>query len=362
MSITPPTTRLRIPPGEDLRCMLAGVARALGGPEVDAPTVPVEERHRRLSQAIATGTMPPEGWLALQPGLATIGDGSSWASVAARGRTALAVGGVHGPDRRAAFQCLRDRARQLGFVRQAVYPLRLPDREAAVAAGFGTVPIGTEAWVELERFSLRGRRFADLRQMHNRATKHGVVVVEVEAAAWRRRLEAAWASFLQERPDPWRVRWLSGGPELSAPWGRRTFVAHRGEEVHAFCTLLPGAAGVASLDVMCRAPGAQAGAMEALLVEVLGQLRREGSRGGVRQVSLGPCPLAGHAQAARGPWGAAMRWAWSSDAGNRWFGFRRLAAFKEKLRPVHEPVFLAISPRISALGLLQVARIWALGE
>ena len=66
-------------------------------------------------------------------------------------------------------------------------------------------------------------------------------------------------------------------------------------------------------------------------------------------------------RAVGGTWGVAMRWAWSSDRGDRWFGFRRLARFKAKFRPRYEVVHLGLAPGRSALALYLVARIWALG-
>ena len=323
------------------------------GPSVAPVDVPLAVRH----QWLLDGSPPPEGWLAVQPGLATVGDAAQWASFAANGRTALAVGGVHGNDRVAAFRGFRERTGSLGYRRQAVYPVRAADLEAAREAGFGTLPIGVEAWVSLDQFTLRGKRFADLRQMRNRAANRGVHVEEVDPHRWQRPLAATWQAFLDARSVPWRVRWLSGAPMGGRQFGRRTFVAHRDRQVQAFCTVLPGGAGSASLDVMCRAPEAQPGSVESLLVAVLQRLRDEGRA----RVSLGPCPLAGGVtNDAPGALGVLFRWAWGSDRGDRWFGFRRLAAFKEKFRPDYEVVHLGLAPRISAWALYLVARIWAL--
>ncbi len=351
-----------VPHRDLVRRLLAAPARAIDALTAAPafPHTPVAVRHARL----VSGPRSPEGWLALQPGLATVGDAEAWTSFAAKGATALAVGGVHGADRAAAYRRFREQTAILGYRRQAVYPVRAADRAAADAAGFARLPVGTEAWVALGDFTLRGKRFADLRQMRNRARNHGVVVHEVDAEAWHAPLQACWRAFLAARRDPWQIRWLSGAPVLRAPWGRRTFVATVPRDlphgdVQAFCTVLPGPAGRASLDVMCRSPHALPGSMEALLVGVLQQLADEG----LADVSLGPCPLAGsRAQAAPGVLGAIFRWAWGSRLGDRWFGFARLAAFKNKLRPTHEPVELAVAPRITPLSAYLVARIWALGE
>ena len=344
-----------MPAGGAVRALLAWPARLGDGAATrDLPRVSIAERHRRL-----VARTPPEGWLALQPGLATVGDAEIWTSFVAQGATALAVGGVHGADRRAAHARFREETSRLGITRQAVYPVRGPDLDAAREAGFEVRPIGVEAWVDLEGFTLRGKPFADLRQMRNRAQKRGVVVQEVDPVAWRRPLEAAWRGFLGAREVPWQVRWLSGGPVYDRAWGHRTFVAHRNGQVHAFCTVLPGPEGTASLDVMCRDPGAIPGSMEALLVAMLLQLREEG----LVSVSLGPCPLAeGTAEQVTGLFGWGARWAWRSAWAGRWFGFRRLAAFKEKFRPRYEKVHLGVAPGWTLWSLYLVARIWALGD
>lgn len=354
--VAEPALPAPVPAGDWLRAWLAWPARWFDGwaSTQALPVVSTAERHRRLTQ-----TTPPEGWLALQPGLATVGDATTWTSFAARGSTALAVGGVHGPDRPAAYARFRDEAQALGLTRQAVYPVREPDVDAAQSAGFEVLPIAVEAWVDLEGFTLRGKRFADLRQMRNRAKKLGVVVEEVDPAAWRGPLEAAWRRFLGARQVPWQVRWLSGGPVFTSSWGHRTFIAHRDGDVQAFCTILPGHRGTASLDVMSRSPEAAPGSMEGLLVNVLQQLRTEG----LTSVSLGPVPLAGDVpQRATGLFGTAMRWARASPWAEAWFGFGRLEAFKDKFRPRYEVVNLGLSPRASMLALYLVARIWALGD
>ncbi|MEO0604638.1 MAG: DUF2156 domain-containing protein [Myxococcota bacterium] len=356
MSIVPPLSRTapRLTlPYSGIRRVLAWPARLLDGLEgtVELPLVDVAERARRLD----AGASSAEGGLALQPDLATVGDAETWTSCVVRGRTALAVGGVHGPDRGAAFARFRAETAARGVRRQAVYPVREPDLGAARSAGFVMRPVGIEAWVDLPGFDLRGKRFADLRQMRNRAARTGVTIEEAHGDAWQGRIVETWQAFLVGRQVPWQVRWLSGG--LPAAGSRRTFVAHRDGIVHAFCTLLPGRPASVAFDVMCRHPAAQPGSMEGLLVAVLQRLRDEGTEA----ASLGPCPLAGGAPAAFGaPLGWALRWAWGTELGDRWFGFRRLAAFKEKFRPRNEVVHLGLAPRFSALALYRMARIWAL--
>ena len=341
-------------PGERTRQWLSWPAALLDGCAVAPEPVSLAARHARLRSS----AFPPEGWLALQRGLHTVGDAQTWASFAMRGATVLAVGGVHGADREAAFTRFRDETRALGVRRQAVYPVREPDLSAAAAAGFSTIPVGVESWVPLREFTLRGKRYADLRQMRNRARRHGVVVREVEPKGLSQELQETWHASTAARGVPWRIRWLSGEPDFDALWGRRTFVALHEAEVQAFCTLLPGSRGQVSLDVLCRSPAARPGSVELLLVETLTRLQQEG----LQHVSLGPCPLAGPAQALGGGWGSAFRWAWGSRFGDKWFGFRRLMSFKEKFRPSHEPVHLALAPQLTAFSLYLVARIWAFSD
>ena len=338
-----------------LRSLLSvpgAVQDVLDGPD-RLPPSSLDDRQARLGRPERA-----EAWLALQPGLRMLDHPDGWAALTVQGGTAFAIGGVHRPDREAAYQAIRQAAAGAGLRRQAVYPVRAEDRDAALAAGFGLLPVGVEAWVDLDGFTLKGKAFADLRQMRNRATRRGVGAQEVDRERWADRLAACWRAFLAGRTDPWDVRWLSGRPRLREDRGRRFFAAHVDGVVQAFCTVLPGPDGLWVLDVMCRRPDALAGSMELLLVHTMQALGDDGAT----SVSLGPCPGAGEGvQALGGLVGHGFRWAWDSRLADRWFGFRSLAFFKDKFRPRYEPVELGLAPRAGLWALYLAGRIWALG-
>lgn len=305
----------------------------------------------------------PEAYLALQPGLLHHRDGEDWAAFHVRGGTALVVGGAQAPaDRRQ--QVLRgvlDTTRALGTRRQVLFPVRPSDLADVRAVGFDTVEVGVEAWVDLDGFTLAGKRWAHLRQMRNRADKRGVDVEETRPGPWDDAMTRVWERWVRAKQPRWSLRWLTGTPSLEHPLDRRYFVAHAAGRLQAFCTFLPGPDGTWAVDVICRAPDAIPGSMERLLVHALQTLRAEGARA----VNLGPCPLA-HVEergsdAPTDGWIQRMfRWAWRSDRAEAVLGFRGLHAFKAKFRPRFEPVYLAAAPRVGPVELYAAARVWAL--
>lgn len=301
----------------------------------------------------------PDAGYAHQAGLTHLRRGEDHVACRIEQGTALIVGGLQAPRGRQAalLQHLVAVTRDAGVRRHAIYPVRDPDRALVHQAGFATLGIGSEAWVDLDGFTLRGKRWADLRQMRNRARKRGVHAEETAPGPWDDAMRAVWNAFVHSKQPRWELRWLTGTPSLDVPGGRRYFVAHKQGRLHAFCTLLPGPDGTWSVDVLCRHPDAVPGSMERLLVHAFTTLRDEGASA----VNLGPCPLAGLERWPPGLLGALFRWAWSSPVAERLFGLRGLHAFKSKFQPRWEPVHLGLSPRVGWVPLYATARIWAFG-
>jgi len=309
----------------------------------------------------------PEAYLTVQPGLAHHREGEDWAAFHVQGGTALVVGGPQAPASARKQQVLRGvlrTTRELGVRRQVLYPVRPDDLHDVTQVGFATAQVGVEAWVDLQDFTLKGKRWAHLRQMRNRARGRGVQVHETRPGPWDHAMEQVWDAWVQAKQPRWSLRWLTGTPSLERPLDRRYFVAHAAGRLQAFCTVLPGPDGTWAVDVLCRAPDAIPGSMERLLVHAFQQLRDEGARA----VNLGPCPLAGTAgqglsaqERPPGLLGWAFKVAWDSKLGERLFGFRGLHAFKAKFRPRWEPVYLAAAPRLGWVEWYAAARMWALG-
>lgn len=303
----------------------------------------------------------PDAYYGLQPGLSHVRRGEDWAALRVEGGTALVVGGPQAPqDRRGSLlRSVVESTGALGVRRQIVFPVRESDRDVVRGAGFATLQVGVEAWIDLADFHLRGKRWAHVRQMRNRAEKRGVHVEETAPGPWDDAMRAVWRAWVAAKRPRWGLRWLTGTPGLDRPLGRRYFVAHAQGRLQAFCTLLPGPAGTWSVDVLCRAPGAVPGSMERLLVHACQTVRDEGARA----INLGPCPLAHSDEAPpRGLLGAVFRWAWASKLGGQLFGFRRLHAFKAKFNPRWEPVYLGAAPRMGWVELYSAARVWALSD
>lgn len=314
---------------------------------------------QRVYPLVRAQARHPEAHLALEPGLHHHIDGDAVLAYQARRRTAFAVGGLNVPpsDRTDVLARFRHTMCSRGLTRQMLFPLRKEELEHASEAGFRAVQVGVEAWMDLEAFTLAGKRWAHVRQMRNRAHKRGVAVEEADVETWRRGMAQVHEAWLKSKRPSWRMKLLIGSPGLEAPFDRRYFVAHRGGRLEAFCTVLPGGDGVWGLDVMCRRPDAVAGSMELLLAHVGQTLRAEGAA----SLSLGPCPMAGvPVSGDRRLLKLTFSVLYHSWLGNRIFGFASLHRFKAKFRPRWEPVYFAASPRLGPVALYRGCRMWGL--
>lgn len=302
------------------------------------------------------------GYLSLEPGLHRYTGRDGAVTWAAGRRTAFAVGGLHvNGDLGTLASDFRESLRGHGFRRALVFPVAEDERAGLVAARFESLMVGVEAFVDAADFTLAGKRFADLRQMTNRAAnRHKVTVGERTASAMQQAREV-YPQWLAERQVGHRMRLLIGTPSFDRPFARRYFVASVGDEPVAFVTLTPGWGGDAwGVDVMARAPSAPAGAMELLLTRAMQTLFSEG----IARVSLGACPMA---DAGIQPTGRdrrvlrwLFRWLYRSRLGNRFFPFRSLTAFKSKFAPRWEPVYIGGWPSIGPWSLYVGCRMWGL--
>ena len=307
---------------------------------------------------VRAGARWPEAALALEEDLHYhLHDDDVLAYQRRRG-TAFAIGGLNSGDVEGLLRTFASHAGHQGLRRMLVFPVRETQRAAVHAAGFSSVQVGVEAWLDLAELSFRGRRYESVRQMRNRARRRGVTSEEVPQTGLddvRDELAAIHASWLAGKRPSWRMKLLVGSPGLEQPFDRRYLVARTAQRIEAFCTLLPGADGQWGVDVMCRRPDAVRGAMEHLLMHAVEQLRAEGAE----TLSLGPCPMAG---VDRGEHALerVFRGLYASSWGNQLFGFRNLHRFKSKFRPRWEPVYFASSPRLGVFSLYAGCRMWGL--
>jgi len=280
-------------------------------------------------------------------------------------RAAFAVGGVHvaeGGSTAALLKTFTEALRDAGYRRALFFPVSAEERAAFDAAGLETLMLGSEAFLDRDSWTMKGKSKADLRQMVNRGRKR-YTLQTVEYTAQRAQVEiaplhAAWLATKQSRH---RMRLVVGSPGFDRPGDRRYFVARDGTGTPvAFLTLCPGWDGEGwGIDVMARPTEAPAGAMDVLITDVLTTVFDEGAR----VLSLGAAPMAerndvtGHDR-----WflRKVFRWLYGSGLGNRLFRFESLARYKDKFDPRWEPVYMGGWRRLNWWTLYVGCRMWGL--
>jgi phosphatidylglycerol lysyltransferase len=216
-------------------------------------------------------------------------------------------------------------------------------RELSAGAGFASVKIGEEAFLDVAEFSTAGKRRANVRHSVTRARKDGVTVVRYDEPARSARRDQQLAGI--------STAWLAGkgGPELGFTLGRFDLDRLGDQEVYAavigegtadervvgFVTWLPYAAGDAAvLDLMRRDEPCPPGVMECLIVDSLADFARRG-RG---TASLGGVPLA--ATTARTDRTQQLM-GWLYEHGGPVYAAKGLFRFKDKFAPRWEAMYLA---------------------
>jgi phosphatidylglycerol lysyltransferase len=242
--------------------------------------------------------------------------------------------------------------------------------EIAPVAGCAVWKIGEEPIIDLEKWSLAGRRAAALRAALNHARRVGVTTLEVsvvDAEAMLGEVESGWRG---RRRGPALGFVLASSP-LAPLARRRWFAARTTEGIAAFAVTAPLLAGEGvAVEHFVRGPDAPRGAMEAAIVAALSA--HAGER--VRWATLGAAPFRGSDIQSMPTWadprrrlGAeAMLLAWRRAA--RSYHASSLEQFKRKF-PVDrwEPLFAvnfpaAVRPRLGAGLALELLpggpRVW----
>ena len=205
--------------------------------------------------------------------------------------------------------------------------------------GLSLLKLGEEAWVPLADFALEGNRRKGLRRAVKDGEKRGVTFEVIPAAdtpSYLPTLHAISDSWLAEK----RVR------EKGFSLGRfdpayvqqypMALVRHEGTPV-AFANVWCGAdRRELSVDLMRWTPGAPAGMMDFLFV----QLMLWGRDQGYDHFNLGMAPLSGLEPRALAPlWNRAGSLVFRF--GEHFYNFRGLRHYKEKYDPIWEPRYLA---------------------
>ncbi len=210
--------------------------------------------------------------------------------------------------------------------------------------GFSFLKLGEEPFFDLERFTLKGNKMANVRSSGNTARKRGVTVREYdprsrEAALINPQLQAISQAWLQGKGIG-ELTFTLGTLSLAHPGDRRYFIAEQEGRVIGFLTYTPIFArqGV-YLDLMRRVSHTPPGTMDLLLTESFRLLKETG----IKQVTLGMAPLA-NVQNSEIEQSPRLAWALQQmyDRGQKFYNFKCLYDFKQKFNPHHwESKYLA---------------------
>jgi phosphatidylglycerol lysyltransferase len=267
-------------------------------------------------------------------------DDESCIAYSVRGRTALALGDPICPPEKITravreFMVFCDRQDWISAFYQ------VEGKKPYSELGFKVVPIGSDAIVQTQSFSLAGKDRAALRYAVHRSEREGICCEFQRAAdAW----QAARGDLL-EVSGSWLGR--GKGPELGFSLGTLSTLrdpaitvglaydsAHR---LQAFVSWLPvpGRNGW-TLDLMRRRPDSPHGVMELLIVRSI----EEASRRGLDEVSLGLAPLAITPSGSNRLAERALKGVYGQL--DRFRRSRSLRKFKSKFGPLWEERYLAV--------------------
>ena len=201
--------------------------------------------------------------------------------------------------------------------------------------GFRFLKLGEEPFFELDRFTLKGNKMANVRSSGNTARNRGVTVREyhptsAEAVLINPQLEAISQDWLQTRGIG-ELSFTLGTLSLDKPGNRRYFIAEQNNRVVAFVTYTPVCArqGV-YLDLMRRSESAPTGTMDLLLSESFLLLKSSG----VKLATMGMSPLS-NVKESEVEQSEKLAWILHefSVRGDSVYHFKHLHDFKRKFQP-----------------------------
>jgi phosphatidylglycerol lysyltransferase len=207
-------------------------------------------------------------------------------------------------------------------------------------AGFALFKLGEMAYVELEQFTLAGKRGESLRHSFNRAKREGL-----SFELWQPPFDNNNWQTLKNISDTWLQHLGAAEKSFSLGSYQESYlslapiaVVKHADKAVAFANLMPDYAlhQELSIDLMRYAPGAPPGTMDYLFVELLQWAKAQN----YRYFNLGMAPLAGVGEArfAR-PQERLARLAF--EYGNRFYNYKGLRSFKEKFHPQWRSHYLA---------------------
>jgi lysylphosphatidylglycerol synthetase-like protein (DUF2156 family) len=225
----------------------------------------------------------PSAYLALNEGNAyfCVPDIAGVITYRAAGRYWIQFGGPFAAleDREALLRAFLDRAAEQRCKVVAV-ALQHADAQVYAANGFIVNQIGSTYAVDLQRFSLRGKRFVKLRNKVSRAARAGLEIAEVDAADWSSNVATVDAAWLRGKGRHVKqLEFLIGEIGGEAQRFRRMFAAVIAGKPVAYVSYAPafGTRPGWLHDLSRRIPDAPPGVMEAINMQAIATFQKEGA-------------------------------------------------------------------------------------
>ncbi|MGT2426815.1 phosphatidylglycerol lysyltransferase domain-containing protein [Amnibacterium kyonggiense] len=315
----------------------------------------------RIRALLTLGARGSISWMATWPGNRYwfSADGRHGVAYREGSGVALTLGEPVGPDDGAmeAARAFAVHCDDIGLT-PAFYSVR-PEFAAGLGgpgAAWASIEVGEDTVIDPTSFSMKGKHWQDVRSSINRADRLGIRSVWTSWAelplGWRAQIESISEEWVADKRLPELGFTLGGLDELVDREVRLMLAVGPGDRIEAVTSWLPtwrdGEIIGQTLDFMRRRPGSPNGVMEFVIAAVIAHAAARDTR----FVSLSVAPLAGA----------------SPDAENRIerlleslgrllepaYGFRSLAAYKQKFRPEHHPQVLAFADAV-ALPAISVA-------
>ncbi|MEY9781792.1 bifunctional lysylphosphatidylglycerol flippase/synthetase MprF [Sinorhizobium fredii] len=220
-------------------------------------------------------------------------------------------------------------------------------------AGLRAFRLGELADVDLERFEMKGGKWANLRQQVSRGLRDGLefsVVEPVDVPAILPELAAisdAWLAHHSAREKGFSLGAFD--PQYLAT--QPVAILRSDGRIVAFANvLLTGTKDEGSIDLMRFSPEAPKGAMDFLFAQLMEYLKLKG----YRRFNLGMAPLSGMSSRRLAPvWDRVGRTFY--EHGESYYNFKGLRAFKSKFHPHWQPRYLVASGGLNPILALMDA-------
>jgi lysylphosphatidylglycerol synthetase-like protein (DUF2156 family) len=267
------------------------------------------------------------------------GEDGSAIAYRVRDGVAFTVGDPIAEDPRFALRAFAEFCESRGWT-PVFYSIHDEAASALHAQGWGRVPVGTDAMIDVAGFTLSGRRRQDLRTAVNRADREGLSAVWTSyadsAPAVRAQVDTLCSAWADGKRLPEMGFTLGGLAELTDPDVRLMLAIGADGRVQVVTSWLPlqrdGEIVGWTLDVMRRDRRAMPGAMEFTIVSAVWRA----SEDGLQTIGLSGTPLAPHAGRQSG---------WLARRMSRLlepsYGFASLERFKAKFGARHEPLWMS---------------------